>query len=131
MAVLFLSGCLPAPQQLQAAGLLDQLVVARAMFADQPARVDTACNDVGDVQTRLYGEPGLADVRPAWPALRAAADALQSICGRRTLLAQPMDGSLTLTQARQRWEQGIQREIGVACDYLRTAAVALSHATPC
>jgi hypothetical protein len=130
-ALLLLTGCLPEPQRMQAAGLLDQLVMARAMFGEQPPRVDAGCNVVGDVQTRLYGEPGLAEVRPAWPALRDAAVALQSICGRGTLLAQPTNGSLVLTGARQRWEQGIQRESSVACDYLRAAAAALSHATPC
>jgi hypothetical protein len=116
---------------MQAAGLLDQLVMARAMFGEQPPRVTEGCNAVGDVQTRLYGEPGLAEVVPAWPALRDAAEALQSICGRGTLLGQPTNGSLVLTQARQRWEQGIQRESAVACDYLRTAAVALARPSPC
>jgi hypothetical protein len=129
--LLLLTGCLPEPQRLQSAGLLDQLVIARAMFAEQPPRLEPGCNVVGDVQTRLYGEPGLAEVRPAWPALRNAAEALQSICGRGTLLDQPTNGSLVLTQARQRWAQGIQRESGVACDYLRTAAVALSRPSPC
>jgi hypothetical protein len=130
-SLLLLTGCLPEPQRMQAAGLLDQLVVARAMFGEQPPRVTDGCNVVGDVQTRLYGEPGLVEVRPAWPALRDAAQALQSICGRGTLLGQPTNGSLVLTQARQRWEQGIQRESGVACDYLRTAAAALARPSPC
>ena len=83
------------------------------------------------MQTRLYGEPGLAEVQPAWPALRDAADALQSICGRGTLLSQPTNGSLVLTQARERWAQGIARESGVACDDLRTAAAALARPSPC
>jgi hypothetical protein len=131
LALLLLTGCLPDPQRLQAASLLDQLVMARGMFGEQPPRVADGCNAVGDVQTRLYGEPGLAEVRPAWPALRDAADALQSICGRDTLLDQPTNGSIALTQARQRWAQGIARESDVACDYLRTAAVALSRPAPC
>jgi hypothetical protein len=131
LALLLLTGCLPEPQRIQTNGLLDKLVMARAMFGEQPPRVDAACNVVGDVQTRLWGEPGLAEIRPAWPALRDAAGALQSICGRSTLLAQPTNGSLVLAQARQRWEQGIQHEIGVACDSLRLAAVALARPSPC
>jgi hypothetical protein len=129
--VLLLTGCLAEPQRVQSAGLLEQLVMARAMFGEQPPRTDAACDVVGDVQTRLYGEPGLSEVRPAWPALRSAAEALQAVCGQSTLLGQPGNNSLALTQARQRWQQGVQREIGVACDYLRVAAVALSRATPC
>ncbi|HLZ32247.1 MAG TPA: hypothetical protein VKV73_33405 [Chloroflexota bacterium] len=131
VSLLLLTGCLPDPERQQTAGLLDQLVLARTMFGEQPPRMAVGCNVVGDVQTRLYGEPGLTDVRPAWPALRGAAGALQSICGRDTLLAQPTNGSLALTQARQRWEEGISRENGVACDYLRTAAAALSRPSPC
>lgn len=131
LVALLLTGCLPEPQRVQSALLLDQLVMARAMFGEQPPRVTDGCNTVGDVQTRLFGEPGLAEVRPAWPALRDAADALQSICGRDTLLAQPTNGSMALTQARQRWAQGVARESGVACDYLRTAAAALARPSPC
>jgi hypothetical protein len=131
LALLLLTGCLPEPQRIQTTGLLDQLVMARAMFGEQPPQVDAACNVVGDVQTRLWGEPGLAEIRPAWPALRDAAAALQSICGRSTLLAQPTNGSQALAQARVRWEQGIQHEIGVACDSLRLAAVALARPSPC
>jgi hypothetical protein len=131
LALLLVTGCLPDPQRVQSAGLLEQLVVARAMFGEQPPRLEPACNAVGDVQSRLYGEPGLADVRPAWPELRAAAEALQAVCGQNTLLGQPSNDSLALIAARQRWQQGIQRELGVACDHLRAAAVALSRAAPC
>ena len=100
------------------------------MFGEQPARAAMACNAVGDVQTRLDGEPGLAEVMPAWQDLRAAARALQAVCGQSTLLGQPTNDSLALAQARQRWAQGIQRELGVACDYLRATAVAGSIAHP-
>jgi hypothetical protein len=131
VALLLVTGCLADPQRVQAAVLLDRLVAARSMFGEQPPRVENACNDVGEVQTRLYGEPGLAEIRPGWPELRAAAAALQSVCGQSTLLGQPTSGTQVLTQARQRWQQGIQHETLVACDYLRLAAVALGRASPC
>jgi hypothetical protein len=131
LALLLLTGCLSDPQRVQSNGLLDQLVMARAMFGEQPPRTDAACNVVGSVQNRLYGEPGLSDVLPAWPALLDAAQALQSVCGQGTLLEEPTNDSLALAQGRQRWQQAIQREMGVACDHLRTAAVALSRAAPC
>jgi hypothetical protein len=131
--LLLQTGCLPDPQRVQAAALFDRLVVARTMFGEQPPRFEQACNDVGDVQTRLFGEPGLAEMRPVWPALRDAAAALQAICGQSTLLAQPTGQNATaaLTAARQRWQQGIGREIQLSCDYLRSAAVALGRETPC
>jgi len=133
--LLILTGCVPDPARVQSAALLDRLVLARTMFSDQQVRsdprLDDACNVVGNVQNRLYGEPGLSDVTPAWADLRAAAQALQSVCGQSTLLGQPANDSLALAQGRQRWEQGIQREMGVACDYLRAAAVPLSHPSPC
>jgi hypothetical protein len=131
VALLLLTGCVPDPQRVQSTGLLDQLVLARTMFGQQPPPTDAACNVVGSVQNRLYGEPGLSDVRPAWPSLLAAAQALQSVCGQGTLLDQPTNDSLVLTQARQSWQQAISRELGVACDHLRVAAVALSRAAPC
>lgn len=131
-AVLVLAaGCLPDPHRLQSVALLDQLDVARSMLSEQPPRLDQACNMVGDVQTRLYGEPGLVDVRPAWPRLRDAAEALQAVCGQGSLLAQPSTDSPAIRVARQRWQQGIQREMGLACDHLRAAAAALERGAPC
>jgi hypothetical protein len=131
-ALLMLSAaCLPDPQRNQTVQLLDQLTTARGVFADQPERLEDACNAVGDVQTRLYGEPGLVDVRPAWPELRDAADALHAVCSQHRLLAQPSTGSAALEQAHQRWQQGIQREMSVACDHLRAAATALERPAPC
>jgi hypothetical protein len=131
LAFLVLTACAPDPARMQSAALLDQLVTARVMFGEQPPRVEKACNVVGEVQNRLYGEPGLSNIRPAWPALRAGAQALQTVCGENTLLGQPSTDSQILLLARQRWEQGIQRELGVACDHLRTAAAALARAAPC
>jgi hypothetical protein len=125
------AGCLPDAQRVQSVALLDRLVAAQAMFGEQPPRVDAACELVGTVQSRLTGEPGLVDVRPAWPALRDAAGAMQAACGQSTMLNQPTTGSVALTQARQRWQQGISREVGVACDHLRDAAAALERARPC
>ena len=131
LGLLVLAGCAPDPARAQSVGLLDELVTARVLFGEQPPRVGEACNVVGSVQNRLYGEPGLSEARPAWSALLAGAQALQSVCGQSTLLGQPTNDSKTLVQARQRWEQGIQHELGVACDHLRDAAVALSRAAPC
>jgi hypothetical protein len=135
LVLLLLTGCAPDPARLQSVALLDRLVQARTMFGEQQARVDArlddACNVVGSVQTRLYGEPGLSEVMPAWQDLRAAAQALQSVCGQSTLLGQPAHDSQVMAQAHQRWEVGIQREMGVACDYLRAAAESLNRASPC
>src|SRR6266851_4157194 len=81
-AVLLVGGCLPDPQRVQSAVLFDQLVSARAMLGEQSPRAEQACTTAGDVQTRLTGEPGLVELRPAWPALHDAALALQAACGQ-------------------------------------------------
>jgi hypothetical protein len=128
---IFLVGCAPNPQQVQSAELLVKLVGARGMFMEVPPRAQTACDAVGDVQTRLNYEPGLSDVRPAWAALSQAAEALQAVCGQSNLLDEPALETPPMTQARERWQLSIQREIGVACDHLRAAATALNRATPC
>jgi hypothetical protein len=125
-----LSGCLADPQRLQSADLLDRLTATRAKLANFPPPPD-ACNEVGDVETRLYGEPGLTEVQPAWSELADAAHALQAVCGQVALLAQPISGSSALEAARERWREGEQREMGVACDHLRAAATALSRDAPC
>lgn len=101
------------------------------MFGQQPVNAGLACNMVGDVQTRLYGEPGLVDVQPAWQALGQAAEALQAVCGQNTLLDQVARTSDAEVQARKRWQAGMQREIGIACDHLREAATALGRPVPC
>ncbi|MGI9145463.1 MAG: hypothetical protein ACR2IK_02770 [Chloroflexota bacterium] len=131
LAMLLVTGCAPDPARVQAAALLDQLVLARVMFSEQRPQVDEACNVVGDVQNRLYGEPGLSSVRPGWAALLAGAQALQAVCGQSTLLGQPTNDSQVLVEARQRWQQGVELEMSVACAHLRVAAVALSRAAPC
>ena len=125
------AGCLPDPQRVQSVTLFDQLVSAHATLRAQPIQPEPACTTVGDVQTRLTGEPGLVDVRPAWPALHQAAQALQAVCGQNIMLSQPSTDSAAIAQARQRWQQGIQREVVVACDHLRVAAAALDRSTPC
>jgi hypothetical protein len=130
-AVALLAGCLADPQKLQSLDLLDRLTSARVMLAERQPSADKACTMVGDVQTRLYGEPGLVEVQPAWTALRDAASALNAVCGQSTLLALPSNDSPVLVQARARWQQGIQREMGVACDHLREAAAALRRPAPC
>jgi hypothetical protein len=107
------------------------LAQARGIFAEQPTRANDACNMVGDVQTRLFGEPGLIDVQPGWTELRDAADALQAVCGQTALLAQPSTDSPAMVQARIRWRVGIEREMALACDHLRQAAAALERGAPC
>jgi len=125
------SGCLADPHRVQSVELLDGLTRARGLLGEQPVRTDDACNLVGDVQTRLFGEPGLVDIQPAWTQLRDAAEALQAVCGQNALLAQPSTDSPAMVQARVRWQTGIQREMALACDHLRQAAAALGRATPC
>lgn len=130
LSLLLLSACLPRPQQTQSRDLLDQLTRARESLRQDPA-VPDACAAVGDAETRLYGEPGLVDVQPAWTELADAAHALQAVCGQAALVAQPGRDSPASRAAQQRWQQGIQRELGVACDHLRAAASALSRGATC
>lgn len=127
---LVLTSCVADPQRAQSVDLLDRLTTARGML-DQQTPLEEACTAVGDVQTRLYGEPGLVDVQPAWARLRDASNALQAVCGQTTLLLQPATGTSEVQAAQQRWQVGIQRELGVACDHLRAAATALDRGTPC
>jgi hypothetical protein len=130
IAVTLAAGCLADPQRVQATDLLGRLTDARGKLATFPPPPE-ACNIIGDVETRLYGEPGLTEVQPAWSELADAAHALQAVCGQDTLLLQPVTGSVALEAARQRWRDGKQREMGVACDHLRAAAIALSRDAPC
>jgi len=74
---------------------------------------------------------GLTNVRPAWAALSQAASALQTVCGVNSLLGQPALDTVAVVQAHLRWQQAVEREIGVACDHLRDAAQALDRASPC
>jgi hypothetical protein len=128
---LVLVGCLPDPRLAEARELLDQLASARGMLAEQPPRVQEGCGLIGTTATRLYGEPGLADVMQAWPELRDATNALGAVCGQDMLLAEPSTGSPYAVAGRERWQQGIQREMAVACDHLRGAAAALGRGAPC
>ena len=123
------SGCAADAQTRQSIALLERLGAALVAFDQRQPQ--EACNEVGDVQTRLYGEPGLSDVQPAWRQLRDAAAALQAVCGQSTLLAEPSTGSLASSQAQQRWQAGIRRETALACDHLRQAATALGRPAPC
>lgn len=124
------SGCLADPQRTQSVALLERLVDTRTSLSEQPPRASGACTTVGDVQTRLTGEPGLVNVS-AWPALHQAAQALQAVCGQNIMLGQPSLDSVAIAEAQKRWQLGIQREISVACDHLRKAATALDRAQPC
>src|SRR5439155_18373425 len=83
------TACLPDPQRVQSVSLLEQLVAARTTLAEQsPRAADQACTTVGDVHTRLTGQPRLVELRPAWPALRDATQAPQADCGQTTMLGQ-------------------------------------------
>lgn len=125
-----MSGCLADPQRAQTSDLLDRLAAVRGQLQQNPPPAE-ACVDVGDIETRLYGEPGLIDIQPTWSRLAAAADALQAVCGQTALLAQPISGSPALESARARWLQGIQHNLGLACDDLRAAANSLDRENPC
>jgi hypothetical protein len=131
LALLLLTACLPDPQRTQMSRLLDQLVGARAALGEQPPRVDTACDTIGEVESRLWGEPGLVDVKPAWPALHAAADALLAACGQSRLLQQPFEPTAAMVAARERWQAGVARQLGVACRYLGEAGQALGRGQAC
>jgi hypothetical protein len=130
LVLLVTTGCLANPQRDQSRELLDQLTRARQRLS-QPSPLLEACSMVGDVETRLYGEPGLVDVQPAWSQLADAAHALQAVCGQSTLLAQDALDTPAVVTAQQSWRQGVQHELGVACDHLRAAAAALEREAPC
>jgi hypothetical protein len=106
------------------------MAAVRVMLEQNPPPPE-ACTEMGDIETRLYGEPGLVEVQPAWSQLSNAAHALQAVCGESGLLAQPITGSSALEAARAEWQAGIQRETDVACQHLRAAAIALNRAAPC
>ena len=122
--------CLPSPQRSQTNDLLDRLSTVHSKLAQSPPTGEP-CVDIGDVETRLYGEPGLADVQPAWSELTTAAHALQAVCGENALLAQPSTGSAARAAADARWSEGAARELQVACTHLRAAATALNRPAPC
>jgi hypothetical protein len=128
---LLAAGCLADPQQVQSVDLLDRLATARSVLSAPSPNLEDGCTAVGDAHTRLAGEPGLSERQRAWAALVDATQALQAVCGQGTLLAQPSSGSPALTLARQRWADGIQRELRVTCDHLRVAADALNRPPPC
>ena len=114
----------------QAADLLDRLAMVQGMLVRNPPPPE-ACTAVGDIETRLYGEPGLVELQPAWTQLAEAAHALQAACGQSALLAQPTTGSAVLQTARADWQAGMRRDLGLACDHLRAAANTLGHTPPC
>jgi hypothetical protein len=124
-------GCLPDAQRLQMARLLDQLVEARSALAEQPpAGLEATCGVVSEVGSRLSGEPGLVDVRPAWAAMRAATDSLSAVCGRSLLLQQPFEPTAAMVQARKRWQEGNALDLDSACRRLKEAAAGLGKSPP-
>jgi hypothetical protein len=131
LALLVVAGCLPDPQRLQMARLLDQLVGAHAALSEQPPpELEATCAVVSEVGSRLSGEPGLVDVRPAWPALRAATDSLSAVCGRSVLLQQPFEPTAAMVQARKRWQDGNAADLDSACRRLKEAAAGLNRSPP-
>jgi len=127
---LLASGCLADPQWTQTADLLDRLASVRTSLQQNPPPA-VACTEVGDIETRLYGEPGLEEIQPTWSRMADAAHALQAVCGQTALLAQPISGSPALEAARAGWLDGIQHELSVSCDDLRAAASSLNRDSPC
>ena len=127
--VLLLTGCLPDPARGQAARLLDQLVQAHAALR-QAVDVSATCDLVGGVDTRLTGEPSLVDLRPTWPALRAATDDLLAACGQLRLLETPSPDTPAVRQARARWQYGAQHQLTQACTELKSAASSLGLSPP-
>ncbi|GAC1316346.1 MAG: hypothetical protein NVSMB2_09060 [Chloroflexota bacterium] len=124
------AGCLPDPHHIQAQALFDQLSRARVAFTN-PATLEDGCNTVGEVQTRLVGEPGLAEHEHGYDALRNAAAALQAVCGQGTLLREATAPTAASAAARARWTAGISHELDLACEHLRTAAGDLDRQPPC
>jgi hypothetical protein len=127
--VVLCAACLADPRRTQMTRLFDQLVEAQVSLRE--GRTEPACGNVGDVATKLSGEPGLVELRDVWPSLRAATDALQAVCGQATLLAQPFDATPAMLQARERWQAGRERELRVACDELKRASAELERRVGC
>jgi hypothetical protein len=128
-AVLFGTGCLPDARRLQMARLFDQLADAGAEL--RQGRSDPACQTVGDVNTRLIGEPGLTELRDTWPHMRDATQALLAVCGQLRLLQQPFDDTAAMLAARDRWQAGVERELGVACERLKLAGRSVDRVVDC
>jgi hypothetical protein len=124
------TACLPDAQRVQLDRLFDELVQARVALA-QPTPDLAVCDAVTAVDTRLQGEPGLVDIKPAWPRLREATDALLAVCGQAQLLALPFDSTSATLAGRERWQAGVQRELETACTALQAAARALEKSQPC
>ena len=127
--LVLLVGCLASPQREQMGRLHEQLVGARAALGEE--RVEAGCNDVGDVQSKLWGEPGLSEVQPAWGELRAASDALVAACGQTRLLQQAYEDTPAMVEARERWRVGLAHELTTACQHLSEAARALNLTRTC
>jgi hypothetical protein len=127
--VVFLAAaCLPDPARGQAGRLLDELVSAHASLSAASGDVSPTCDLIGGVDTRLTGEPGLVDLRPTFPALRAATDDLLAACGQLRLLGTPGLETGAVREARVRWQAGAQRELAQACVQLQAAADSLGRA---
>jgi hypothetical protein len=127
--------CLPDPARVQASRLLDELAEAHATLADAvhngtPVGRSGMCSAIGGVDTRLTGEPSLVDLRPTWPALRAATDDLLAVCGQVRLLETPAPDSAAVRQAHRRWRAGAEHELRRACTRLKQAAESLGRPGP-
>jgi hypothetical protein len=132
LAICVLSaGCVAGFHRSEMRDLFDQLSTAQRNLSQPSANSAESCAAVGGILSTLYGEPGLADIQPAWTRLRDAANALKAACSQLALLGQPTTDSPTIQAARARWQQGQQREVAVACQYLRETAPTLGRDSPC
>jgi hypothetical protein len=125
------AGCLADPRRAQSARLFDQLVAAYGALGKEPPSLEDGCADVSFVGTRLSGEPGLVELRDAWPPLRRATDSLLAVCGQAALLAQPYAPTQAMLEARERWRIGADHELRKACEELARAASALDRHLTC
>jgi hypothetical protein len=122
--------CLPDAHRIQALSLLGRLADTQQVLTGGVASSSEACDDAQAVSVRLQGEPGLTTLGESWRALRRSADALIAACGQLRLLGLPAADTLPAQQARDRWRQGVTRELALACAALQEAATSLGSPPP-
>ncbi len=129
--MLLLVACAPDPRPAEAVRLLDGLDAAIVSLADDATSAAAACGAAESVSTRLEGVPGLSDLRPTYPALRRASDALAAACGQAQLALLPADDVLLVVQrAQARWRLGVRQNLALACQALGDAARSLARPAP-
>jgi hypothetical protein len=130
LAVLAALACAPDAHRIQAVNLLGRLSDAQQVLTRGSDNPSEQCDDAQAVSVRLQGEPGLTNLGESWRALRRSADALIAACGQLRLLGLPAADTLPAQQARERWRQGVTRELALACSALHEAATSLGSAPP-